>query len=178
MKLKNVLMILLTLALVFSMAGSVAAAANKEIHQDSVSKTEYTEVIFSHQSQTYLVTIPAEINLAEYNVAVISEVNATNVVLNSNHVLIVKAKSQNGWNLVEKDDPTLKFAYTMKYNKNNAGGLVLADYPANEEFEILTVETGEGSGKTPLEFMRTSIPPETGTYGDMIYFSVSIVDLS
>lgn len=173
MKLKNVLMILLTLALVFSMAGSAAA---KDIHQDSVSKNEYTEVIFSHQSETYLVTIPAEINLAEYNVAVSSEINATNVVLNSNRVLTVKAKSQNGWYLVEERNQTVKFAYSMKYNKNNAGALVPATSPAEEEFEILTVATGEGSGKTPLEFMRISMPPETGTYGDLVYFSVTIAN--
>lgn len=176
MKLKNVLMILLTLALVFSMAGSVAAAANKEIHQGSVSKTEYTEVIFSHESETYHVTIPASINLVEYNVAVTGEVNATNVVLSSDRVLIVKAKSQYGWHLVEEDTPTLKFAYTMKYKKNNAGEFVPATSAAEEEFEILTVATGAGSGKTPLEFMRTSMPPEIGTYGDLVHFTVSVTD--
>ena len=176
MKLKNVLMILLTLGLVLSMAGSVVAASTKEIHQDSVSKTEYTEVIFSHQSETYLVTIPAEISLAEYNVSVSSEVSATNVVLNSDRVLIVNAKSQNGWYLVKEGDSDARFAYSMKYNMNNEGELVPATSAAEEEFAILTVATGEGSGKTPLEFMRTSMPPETGTYGDLVYFSVIVSD--
>ena len=189
MKLKNVFLLLVAVALVFSIAGSTSAAdptkaaepTIKQItNQDRVNET--MAVIFSHATQTYTVTIPAKIDLAAYNVPVLGEINATNVVLDSGKRLVVMADSKHDWNLTKYDDegnnpvtPPIQFKYKFEYNLNNRDTM-MREATQTGAFEILSVITGEGQGTTPIQVTRIEIPPTIGTYNDYIEFSASIVN--
>lgn len=188
MKLKNVFLLLVAVALVFSIAGSTSAADPTSVaeptikqitNQDRVNET--MAVIFSHATQTYTVTIPAKIDLATYNVPVLSEINATNVVLDSGKKLVVMADSKHNWNLTKYDDsnnpvnPPVQFKYKFEYNLNNRDTM-MREATQTGAFEILSVITGEGRGTTPIQVTRIEIPPTIGTYNDYIEFSASIVE--
>ena len=75
MKMKNVLMILITLAVVFAMAGAVSGIGFKTDGQMTVNYSV---------SDNYIVEIPADVIFEESNSKFFSEgqVNATNVLIN------------------------------------------------------------------------------------------------
>lgn len=185
MKLKNVFLLLVAVALVFSIAGSTSAAEPTRAADPTIKQitnanptNESTAVIFSHGSQTYTVTIPAQIDLTTYNTPVPGEINATNVVLDSGKKLVVMADSLHNWNLTKYDGnniatPLTQFKYKFEYNLNNKG--TMTETTQTGAFEILSVLTGEGHGATSIQVTRIEIPPTTGTYADYIEFSVSVV---
>lgn len=90
MKMKNVLMILITLAVVFAMAGAVSAEIEFKGNDNSMT-VNYSV------SDNYIVEIPADVIFNEYNSKFFSEgqVNATNVLINPDKKLVVNLTSSN-----------------------------------------------------------------------------------
>lgn len=192
MKVKNVLIIFLSLALIASMAGAVSAAVSgtKEI-TNSVPNPEYTTVIFTHSDETYTVVIPSEVRFdatASANQVLETAVTATGIVLDSSRQLVVRAVSLKGWNLtlfttsqngdVTYDD-NFKIKYTLDYKLNNVGeDFTPATSPAGEAFTILSATTGVREVTTPLKFTKLDSPPKIGSYNDLITFSAGVSSVS
>ena len=183
---QNVLVILLMLAFLVSLTGIASAGASGEkVLSSGSSNPEFTTVIFSHQSETYKVTIPAEIRFDEtapVNQVIDAEVNATGIVLDASRKLIVNASSEQGWNLTRfttsgtQDTyyPADVIQYTLEYNLNSASVFQPATSGKNVEFIILSAETGVRNVITPLKFTKVGTPPTTGQYKDLITFTAGI----
>lgn len=171
---KKLLMVLI--CLVMLLAVSTTAVVASGLDQDNKKSTVL--ITYSHTDATYVVNIPSNFEFTGKDSVVNTEVNATNVVLNSTDTLLVKVNSTNGWtlNYLNPSDSTVyKFKYIMEYQfdgatawrSNNAGDL--------NEYVVLQVPAGIEAKKTPMKFTQIQAAPSTGTYSDTLTFTLSVV---
>ena len=137
MKMKNVLMILITLAVVFAMAGAVSA--NMGFKDDDKSMTVNYSV-----EDNYVVEIPADVIFNEYNSKFVSEgqVNATNVLINPGKKLVVNLTSNqyiSSDNIYYLDNNGSWIRY---YINMTSAGSQTSNHVINKDY-VLTVNAGE-----------------------------------
>lgn len=97
MKMKNVLMILITLAVVFAMAGAVSAVYPVMGFKDpdgSIKDTDSMNVTYLVKNN-YVVEIPADVTISDGLVSDDNYVNATDVRIEPDHFLIVNLTAGN-----------------------------------------------------------------------------------
>ena len=185
---KKALMILLSLAVILSAIGTVAAdtvatpngpkiVAPASGNYFSVDHEAFTEVSYSVSAEKYVITIPGQINF-QSDAKWTSNLIVTDVTLASGRSLDIYVQSEHDFYLVQHEtngDPILtkNITYEMGYillggtvgkaNKDNAGPILLLDLPA-----------GVSSGTVPLTFNMTSVAPELGTYKDELTFTARV----
>ena len=89
MKMKNVLMILIALAVVLTMAGVVSATDYTQNAQEGSMDVNYTVL------DSYTVTIPSEVIISGVDISTPGLVNVTNLLINPGKSLHIKLTSRN-----------------------------------------------------------------------------------
>ena len=177
MKMKNVLMILISLAVVFAMAG--AAGAN-EVNQDSQYKSADTQVTYT-MNEGYIVTIPAGVALSMANNAYVAngseEISADKVRINAGKVLTVKISGNDydsdggNWVLKETNQGSGKLNYTIKNDQDTALG---------NNTVVLSVLAGHGwdggifTSVSKILSFKTEEVKISGSFEDTLTFTVSV----
>lgn len=139
-----------------------------DITQDSTNKGWEINVNYD-MSTEYTVTIPASVNFTDSERTIDRPLQANDVRIDDGKALNITISSQNG--------------FKMKHTKNSGSGI---DYhlminnaiiPDENNYNVLTVNAGEGSGSAILSFV-TELNKDnafyTGNYTDTITFTVSI----
>lgn len=163
---KKVLMILLTLAMVFSMAGVVSA-------ENSITTDGGTgDVVVSHDiADSFVVTLPSNVAFTESNLKSEQTVTASGVLIPSKNILRVTVDSgTDGFKLTNGTGLSVsEILYTVTANGNEI----------NENNKIvLEVTEGVGSASSSIIFETTleNIKKATlsGKHTDMLTFTVGI----
>ncbi len=139
-----------------------------DITQDSTNKSGEINVNYDMDTE-YTVTIPASVNFTDSETTIDRPLQANGVRIDIGKALNITISSQNG--------------FTMKHTKNSGSGI---DYhlminnaviPDGNNYNVLTVNAGEGSGSAILSFV-TELNKDnafyTGNYTDTITFKVSV----
>ena len=163
---KKVLMILLTLAMVFSMAGVVSA-------ENSITTDGGTgDVVVSHDiADSFVVTLPSNVAFTESNLKSEQAITASGVLIPSKNILRVTVDSgTDGFKLTNGTGLSVsEILYTVTANGNEI----------NENNKIvLEVTEGVGSASSSIIFETTleNIKKATlsGKHTDMLTFTVGI----
>lgn len=139
---------------------------------NSTTPTGSTTVTYT-QAQSYTVTIPSEITLQPYNASTNTTtltVSASNVVIDYGKVLKVTVSSGNVWKVVDKvnTSSTDTWAYTLKKSE------ITLDNSTNNE--VLSVAAGTATGSQELTAQLSQAITKSGTYEDILTFTVSVTD--
>lgn len=184
MKMKNVLMILISLAVVFAMVGVVSAAFH-----DGKDNT----IVMYDVADSYIIIVPADVTITISSglVSMNNQVNATSVLINNGKTLQVNLTSGNYWkdgiyNLTYHDS---KIPYYI--NKTTSGNVgptlventsVILSVPAGHPHPILKAfETGTASigDYVNLTFQTTenfiSYATKSGLHQDTLTFQCAVV---
>lgn len=139
-----------------------------DITQDSASKSGEINVNYD-MSTEYTVTIPASVNFTDSERTIDRPLQANDVRIDDGKALNITISSQN--------------SFKMKHTKNSGSGIdyhLMIDHaiiPDENNYNVLTVNAGEGSGSAILSFV-TELNKDnalyTGIYTDTITFTVSI----
>ena len=192
MKMKNVLMILISLAVVFAMVGVVSAATGFQNSQNSQDST----IVKYNVEDSYIIIVPPEVIIPNGLVSTGNLVNATSVLLNHDKTLQVNLTSNNWWNggiyNLTNDEGTAATSKVPYYiNKTNSAGsqttqvindTVILSVPAGTPHPILsTLTTGTASigdyvnltFQTTTEFI--SYATKSGYHQDTLTFTCKVV---
>lgn len=198
-------MILLGIAVVFSMVGIVAAAdTDTEIELSNIpeyvgdstskisssQKTGQTVLTYSIMQQTYTVTIPADFAFNELQTTIVrGNVTATEVTLKGGNYLSITVNSTHDFNMVQHEDAnendvsitesTPRFAYNMTYTITGHSPVEVSHdtHVDNNRapIEVLNVTTGTKFAQTPLEFKKVGLAPDLGIFKDTLIFEAKII---
>lgn len=140
----------------------------EDITHDSANKSGEINVNYDMDTE-YTVTIPASVNFTDSERTIDRPLQANGVRIDDGKVLNITISSQNG--------------FTMKHNKNSGSGIgyhLMVDHvtiPDGHNYNVLTVNAGEGSGMAILSFV-TDLNKDNafyaGNYTDTITFKVSV----
>ena len=177
MKMKNVLMILISLAVVFAMAGAAGANDVNQVNQNSQDQKADTQVTYT-MDESYIVTIPVSVPLEmedNAHVATGSEpISADNVRINAGKVLKVKISGHDydgNWVLKE----TEQGSGTLTYKIKNDQGSELENHAV-----VLSVQAGTGWNEGRFTRVSEILSFETeevkisGSFEDTLTFTVSV----
>ena len=183
MKMKNVLMILISLAVVFAMAGAAGAAGENEVEVNQESQDQSKDILVTYtMNEGYIVTIPAGVALSMANNAYVAngseEISADKVRINAGKVLTVKisgddyVSDDNKWVLKETGQGSSgNLTYTIKNDQGNEleNGAV-----------VLSVLAGRGWDRGSFTQVSETLSFETeevtisGSFEDTLTFTVSV----
>lgn len=198
---KKALMILLGIAMIFSMAGVVTAAdddtslsdipATVGQKQDPLklgSSSGDTEVSYTLMTEQYSIYIPHTISFSEKKTNFInSNVTAEEVSIRGTNILYVNVTSKHGFKMYQYVDANAndihpdnivtngKFIeYAMTYTSPNQPQIrVNSSSPsANGPITLMTVNTGTIKLEVPLTFEKETLAPDLGFFKDTLTFSV------
>lgn len=192
---KKVLMILLTLALVFSMAGIVSAGTEtvllEKAQVDATLAGKGITVVTYGVSSSYSLEIPVNFEFDNANDVRVTSVKVSDVTITTHELLNVTVSSTHGWNLVEHvishtqgkdydevDDPHM-LSYSLTFN-NGVEDVTCNNTtcPIGTKVDVLTVESGTTSGETQLTFtLSNDAPQAAGIYVDKIEFNSKIYNI-
>ena len=166
---KNVLMILISLAVVFAMVGVVSAADNG-IDGSDTGDTNIQYIV----DESYIVTIPSDVNF-NTDLSGSGTVEASDVLLPDGKQLTVTMKSNNGYgtsfNLTCGTSPVSSIPYSI-----TVGGTSVSENP----FPVLTVPEGTTSKSVALTFVTTDAniakATKSGSHTDTLTFKCEVVD--
>ena len=187
MKMKNVLMILITLAVVFAMAGAVSAEIGFK-NQESSMKVNYSV------KDNYVVEIPADVTFGDNNlVSNDNYVNATDVRIEHDHYLIVNLTagnplSENGLYSLVNNGSYIPYYINVTGSSNNAETLQVTNtstflkvksghqYPGKD-----TIKGYRGIGdyvkltfETTADFIANAT--KSGNHDDNLTFTLKVVE--
>lgn len=139
-----------------------------DITQDSANKSSEINVNYDMDTE-YTVTIPASVNFTDSERTIDRSLQASGVRIDDGKSLNITISSSNG--------------FTMKHTNNSGSGIdyhLMIDHaaiPDENNYNVLTVNAGEGSGSAILSFV-TDLNKDnalyTGIYTDTITFKVSV----
>lgn len=139
-----------------------------DITQNSANKSGEINVNYDMDTE-YTVTIPASVNFTDSERTIDRPLHANSVRIDDGKSLNITISSSNG--------------FTMKHTKNSGSGIDYhlminhAAIPNANNYNVLTVNAGEGSGSAILSFV-TDLNKDnafyTGIYTDTITFKVSV----
>ncbi|MBQ4134513.1 MAG: hypothetical protein IJD66_03275 [Methanocorpusculum sp.] len=168
MKMKKVLMILICLAVVFAMAGTVSGGNG--INGLNSGNTE----INYNVDESYIVTIPVAVTFEGEYLTHADSVSATQVLIGNGKKLTVSMESNNGYvegsfSLNYGSNPVSKIPYVIELDGN----------PVTENPRIvLTVLAGDTEGLSPLTFSTTEKnikeATKSGIHIDTLTFTCSV----
>ena len=165
MKKESIIAAIAATALCFALAGPAFAA---DLNKDTTSGT--TTVTYT-VSDSYTVSIPADVAFASDSLSKAGTVSASNVILVDGKTLTVKVASANGYALKCGTGTASSIAYTL----TPAGGSALSGTDATT---VLTVAAGTTSGSTNLTFATTAqniaSATKAGDHTDTLTFTCSV----
>lgn len=184
MKMKNVLMILISLAVVFAMVGVVSAEFSDD--KDST-------IVMYNVEDSYIITVPVDVTILANLVSTDNQVNATSVLINDGKTLQVNLTSGNYWkegiyNLTYHDS---KIPYYINKTTSEVtpvttpvgNGEVILSVPAGKPHPILKAfGTGTASigDYVNLTFQTTenfiSYATKSGLHQDTLTFQCEVID--
>lgn len=186
---KKTLMILLSLAVILSAIGTVAAdtvatpngpkdVAPTSGNYFSVPHTAVTEVYYAVSAEKYVITIPGQINF-QRDAKWTSELTVTDVTLASGRSLDIDVQSEHGFYLVQHEtngNPILtkNITYDMGYIINGEAKTANKDNPGHASLSLIDLPAGVTTASVPLTFTMTSVAPELGTYKDELTFTATV----
>lgn len=139
-----------------------------DITQGSKNKSGEINVNYDMDTE-YTVTIPASVKFTDSERTIDRPLQANGVRIDDGKALNITISSMNG--------------FKMKHTKNNGSGIDYhlmidhTDIPDGDNYNVLTVNAGEGSGGAILSFV-TELNKDsafyTGNYTDTITFTVSV----
>lgn len=178
---KKVLMLLLTLALVLSMAG-VVTAGNVETQNAQSGESGITTITYG-VTEGFKLKIPVAFSFKVDDTTMDTSVSVESVSLTTNNVLNVTVTSHHGWKLVEhklgandqQEEVTngAKLEYTMQVNS----GEIYGDSEDDEtsHVQLLLVNPGVSSAQANLKFTLVDVTSaKAASYQDKLYFSAHI----
>ena len=187
MKMKNVLMILISLAVVFAMVGVVSAASQFN-DKDTIVKYNVED--------SYIITVPSDVTFSDGSlVSTDNQVNATSVLINDGKTLQVNLTSNNWWNggIYNLTISGSKIPY---YINMTTSGEQPSTTPVHNNTAILSVHAGTphpilkafGTGTASigdyvnLTFQTTenfiSYATKSGFHQDTLTFTCAVVPLT
>lgn len=195
---KKVLVLLLGIALVFSLAGTVSAAevpgnpdhiatnsplldAGQTGVDDGIitgSKESAVYVWYSVGVETYEVKIPGDVTFGTVGKKLETAVEVTSLTLTEGRSLNLTVNSTHGWKLEHHDKdgkPTgHNMTYEMTYTPINGGNPVAAT--GTDKISLLKVNSRnfDENRKNDLTFTLKESAPTTGTFKDRLTFTVTI----
>lgn len=171
MKMKKVLMILICLAVVFAMAGTVSG--DKGINNQQTGTTNINYDV----EESYIVTIPGAVTFEVGSLSHTDSVSATQVLIEDGKKLTVSMESANfvgGSFYLNYGEIGIvsKIPYVIKLNDN--------DNPITENpYTVLTVSAGYTEGSSTLTFSTTENnikkATKSGNHIDTLTFTCSVV---
>ena len=179
MKMKNVLMILVTLAVVFAMAGAVSGNAINPATKTGSTTLNYTV------SDVYEVVIPSDVSFDNQNLYNVQEVNVTKALIKPNWYLHVKLNSSNydgGFKLVNSGS-YIPYNITDNSTKgkitNEMTILTVASGTTHPKMGVITPLRGEGiGGFMELNFSTTNdyigLANKSGNHIDTLIFTLFV----
>lgn len=187
MKLKRTFLILLGIALILSMAGSVAAdtaasstssspAPENNYYRQTHSST--TTLLYTVSAERFTMTIPGQINFhSDLNWT--AYLNATDITLASGRTLEIAVNSTHGYLLVQHSGGApltdKNISYQMEYTlPGEETAVANKDRPGKNPLTLVEAPAGTVEYIVPLKFTMTGEPPQLGTYQDILTFSASV----
>ena len=156
-------MIALVLAAVMTMSMTTAAFADQTV-TNNTGTVDVTYTI-ADSDESYIVTIPADVNLSSAAISKTGDVKVTNAVLKSGNTLKISVATANGFNLV---NGVSAIPYTV-----SDGAAAIAN-----DGTVLTVAAGTASSTKTLTFATTADNVKqatlTGAHKDTLTFTVSV----
>lgn len=150
----------MTLAIIFAPASAEIEITEKSAGKSSVINVDY------ELDESYTVTIPASVTFTDTETTVERGVLAKDVVLNEGSTLYVDVSSMNNFQM-RNGSGFIDYYIQINY----------ATIPKGNEYILLIINAGEGSGWAILEF-KSDLSKEhaqyAGTYTDTLTFTVSI----
>lgn len=178
---KNVLMILLGAALVLSLAGVGAVAADTTTNTNGTWNEGNGEITVSYTiGESYSVTIPADVVIPELGTPYTGDFTVNSATMGSNSNLEVTVTSTYGWQMKRAtDDNENVIPYTMSYKDTNGAD---ASVTVDDDDNSVTIYssgdsvTEEEAITNTLSFTvsaDTTLPTMAGTYTDTLTFTVT-----
>lgn len=171
---KNVLMILLSAALVLSFAGAVSATNTFETTASSYDG-QNIEVTYD-SSESLIVTYPSEIVLGGVN----TPVNAGNLTVQystSAHgksaSFKVTIESTNTWNVVSGN---YKIPYTLKFTKEAGNALDGETNASSKTLELTTKGSNMQLHDWSISATRNAVAPAPASYSDTLTFNIEVTE--
>lgn len=162
---KKFLSLIMLVALTLGMPTNSLAAEGATITQDSQDKSGKINVDYNME-ESYTVIFPASVTFTDMEKTVDRGLQASNVVLNEGSSLNVNVASLNNFKMRNGDG---YIDYKLLVNTHAA--------PEENNYTILTVEAGEGTGLAIISF-TTELEKKNalyaGNYTDILTFTVSI----
>lgn len=195
---KKVLVLLLGIALVFSLAGTVSAAdvpgtpdniaTNSPLldaGQTGVSegiitgsKESAVYVWYSVGVETYEVTIPGDVTFGTVGKKLETAVEVTSLTLTEGRTLNLTVNSTHGWKLEHHGDNGQltghNMTYEMTYTPINGDAPVVATGTDKISLLKVTSKTFDEARTNALTFTLKESAPTTGTFKDRLTFTVTI----
>lgn len=185
---KKVLIIYIALALVFLMAGVVAA---DEVSTKAATISElkgYGETVVSYGvSEGYSLQIPSDFAFNANAQIMTSKVSASSVSLYAGDMLNVTVSSHHGWKLVEHTTDSsnhgemievqdgAELAYKLSFILNGENKVYTANDVSNN-VPVLQILEGNHEGYTDLTFtLVDTTSSSAGHFQDKLYFNAEIV---
>ena len=168
MKMKKVLMILICLAVVFAMAGTVSGDKGINGNLSDTIEIKY------NVEESYIVTIPGAVTFAGAGLTGSGFVSATQVLIADGNTLTVFMDSNNGFvdesfYLKCGDNPVSKILYEIKLGANPI---------TQNHYPVLTVSAGTTLGSAELTFSTTEGnikgATKSGDHIDTLTFTCSV----
>lgn len=178
MKMKNVLMILISLAVVFAMAGAAGANDVNQVNQNSQDQKADTQVTYT-MNEGYIVTIPVSVSLSmegnEYEATGSEPISADNVRINAGKVLKVNISghdygSDGGKWVLKETQGSGELTYTIKKGDSELGNNAV----------VLSVQAGTGWDRGSFTRVSETLSFKTeevtisGSFEDTLTFTVSV----
>ena len=197
---KKALMILLGIAMIFSMAGVVTAADDTTLSDTPVnvgqktdplklgSSSGMTEVSYTLMTETYSIYIPHTISFSDKKTNFIkSNVTAEDVSIRGTNILYVNVTSTHGFKMYQHVDANNveipeseivsrgKFIeYAMTYTSPNQESIRVnsSSTNADQPITLMTVNTGTVKLEVPVMFEKETLAPDLGMFKDVLTFTV------
>lgn len=167
---KKVLMILLAVALILSMTGSVAS--KELVYTEGNPSTSSGEIVVSLTlNQEYTVIIPEGIELV-YGQDVEDSLIISKLVIPANKLLVVSVESINDWNVVSGNN---KLTYDMVVSRTGHTAIT-CDSGKDGSIPIYRAYMDTTNDDATLTFGLTGDVKEMGVYQDTLTFSVSVLE--
>lgn len=179
-KIQNICFIVLTMIMLLMMVTSSCAAETTP-----AGKGDNTVTVTYVVAEGFTLVIPTAVTLGEVGQEIpVSDIHASNVVIDNGKFLTVKVYSPNGWNVhltgnIVQHHETDKISYVMNYRDVSTGSLTNTSADGVSEDVAVTVfkhAAGSGSGSASLSFTRTGAAQKAGTFEDQLIFRVSVED--
>ncbi len=187
-KMKNVLMLLLGIALIFSFAGAGAAGTVSGTDGDlATSQTGEVSVTYT-QTGSYEVTLPENIVLSSTG-GVPAQVAVNSATVGENRWLLVSVDSKNGWKVKDEDNNELQYKMSY-YSGFFSSDMYYTGDSSSSNGEIINLlcigDVENGGGQTVASrfvteensklYFELVDAPNFGTYEDTLTFTISVTD--